>query len=849
MAKHTPLIQQYLEIKANYPNMLVFYRMGDFYEMFFDDAKRAAELLNITLTARGVADGEPIAMAGVPHHAADQYLSRLIKMGESVVVCEQVGEPTGKEPVARKVARIITPGTVTDPALLDEKETTILLALQPANKQMAYAWLDMAGGLFRVGECALPEVGDIIARLSPAEILLPEDLAIPTTPAVIKHLPPWRFSVQDSTKRILKTFAVSHLDAFAIQDKPQLISVAGALIYYAEEALQQDLSLLRGIHLEEDSTWVGMNAATRHSLEIMQTLSGKSAPTLISTLDQCKTAMGSRRLRLLLQTPPRQHQQTNQQYDAIDSLIAQQLVPLLQTALSGIGDFERLATRLMLHSISPRELSLLHRSYLALPDIIALLQKSTDPLLCHLASQCQHDGAVPQQLADSLQAEPATTLREGGVIADGYNQELDQLRSLQNGASDQLQAIATAEKQQTGLANLKINFNKIHGFYIELPRSQSNQTPANWQRRQTLKHSERYITPALKQLETEYFSANERANALERQIYNDLLHQLNAHTKEINQIAYALTQLDVLVCFAHHAISKNWVRPQLTDSNVVNIVGGRHPVVESQVKHFVANDLTIDEHQQLMIITGPNMGGKSTYLRQTALIVILAHCGSFVPANSALIGNIDRLFTRIGAADDLAGGRSTFMVEMSEMAEILHRATPNSLVLLDEIGRGTATYDGLALAWASCESLLMQNKTRTLVATHYLEMTQLAQLHPTAHNFHVVAHEEGGEVIFLHRVEAGVANRSFGIQVAGLAGVPADVIQRSRQILQKLETTPTSELPLFTAPVAPPPTPAPAHSPAHAEVEAIIKSADIDNLSPRDALELLYNIKLKLKNT
>ncbi len=857
MTKHTPLIQQYLQIKANYPDMLVFYRMGDFYELFFSDAERAAQLLNITLTARGQSEGKPISMAGVPYHAADQYLSRLIKMGESVVICEQIGEPTDKGIMQRKVSRILTPGTVTDPALLDEKESAILLTLMPNHdkKTIAYAWLDISCGLFNVGYCPYKQVDDIIARLGPAEILLPEettDLAhLANGKAVIKHLPAWRFLPDDGRKRLQKTFAVLDLISFGINNDAPIISVAGALIYYAEEALQQNLAHLRGIVLEQSDQWIEMNSSTRASLELTRTFSGQKSPTLLSTINQCKTAMGSRNLAILVQTPPRQRDQTKKKLEALGQILHHKKTPAIQKALHPIGDIERLATRIQLNTVAPRELALLLCSYRALPHIIEPLEQCQSPLLTQLAQQCQNDGAVIKLLAAALISEPAATLREGGVIADGFNAELDELRALQNGASDTLETITKNEKQTTGLNTLRVDFNKIHGFYIEIPRSLSEQTPSNWQRRQTLKNTERYITPELKKLEADYFTANDRAGSLEKKLYSELVLSLHPYIHDINRIAHAITEIDIMTCFAHHANTNQWTCPQFSDDNTLHITGGRHAVVEQQVNHFVANDLKLGDDCKLAVITGPNMGGKSTYLRQTALIVILAHCGSYVPAQAATIGKIDAIFTRIGSADDLAGGRSTFMVEMTEVAAILHRATNDSLVLLDEIGRGTATYDGLALAWASSEALLCHNQAKTLLATHYFEMTQLAEQHLAVSNYHVVAHEDGDNIIFMHTVEEGIANRSFGIQVAQLAGVPRDVILRSYQILQGLEQGSQQEFPLFTPPSIPVAQTIQAVGEAQttSPTDTLLDSINLDTLSPREALQLLYDIKSKREDT
>ena len=837
----TPLMRQYLSVKAEYPDMLVFFRMGDFYEMFFSDAERAADLLNITLTSRGAANGEPIPMSGVPYHSAEQYLSRLLKMGESVVICEQIGDPaTSKGLLERKVTRIITPGTVTDPVLLPEKESRLLMSIWLVGKDIAYAWLDLSRGIFRVGECPLAELSNLLLRLAPAEVLLSENTRppVPMRSAAVKHLPAWRFTIGDATRRLQKHFGVADLGGFGLTSNG-LTTAAGALLYYAQEALRHPLSHLRGISVESDAAVLGMSAATRAGLELTQTLSGKKSPTLLSLLDRCQTTMGSRAMRELLHEPPLDRGLATARQEAIADLIAGERTQPLRDALKPVADLQRLSSRLSLHAALPRELVAILATYRALPTIRRHLSQAEAPLLKRLATACQADGQVEGLLAAALLEEPATTLRNGGVIADGYSKDLDELRGLQNGARAHIESISEREKAESKIANLRVDFNKVHGFYIEIPRSASASAPAGWTRRQTLKGAERYITPELKKLEEQVFSANERANSLERQLYDGLLGSLEHLADAMMDIAAALIEVDLIVCLATHAGEKNWTRPEFSERAEIDIRGGRHPVVEPQVEHFVANDLSLNGDTRLSIITGPNMGGKSTYLRQTAVITLLASCGSFVPAESARIGRIRNIFTRIGAADDLAAGRSTFMVEMIEVAEILHHAGENDLVLLDEIGRGTATYDGLSLAWATVESLLETNRSLTLFATHYFEMTALAEEHKAAGNHHVSAREHGEDIVFMHRVEAGAASRSYGIQVAKLAGVPADVVRRSRELLGQFERREdAAALPLFTpAPSSPSP------SPVDTAVQRRLRGLSVDALSPKEALDILYELK------
>ena len=848
----TPLMQQYLSVKADYQDMLLLFRMGDFYELFFEDARRAADLLNITLTHRGQMNGERILMAGIPFHALEQYLARLIRLGEAAVICEQIGEMDGKGLMKRQVTRIITPGTITEPDLLPDKERTLLAAFFPAGDDaIGYAWLDVARGTFCAGSCRREQYADVIARLRPAELLFSEHAPLnAATVAAVKLLPAWRFDAESGERFLTRHFNCRDVAAFGLTGKPACIAAAAALLRYAEDAHKQPLTHVNRLAFEDDSAFIGMTAATRASLELTRTLTGEKSPTLLSLLDHCQTRMGSRRLAELLHQPPRCRHDISRTHDAIATLNAGHHTAAVQTALTAVADIDRLAARVSTRSAGPRELVQIRQTYQALPAITTALRATADPLLTGAADTCCPDGAVENLLTETIRSEPAATLRDGNIIADGYSSELDELRRLKNGAEEHLEAIAERERRDSGISTLRVHYNKIHGFYLEIARSLAQQAPAHWQRRQTLKNAERYITPELKQLEEKVLAANSRANTLERRLYETLLETLQPHIAEMKAIAEALTQIDTVTCFAALAAQHGWQRPVFSDEACLHIEEGRHPVVEAQVKHFVANRLELTEAQRLLIVTGPNMGGKSTYLRQAAIIVILAHCGSYVPAKSAVIGDISRIFTRIGAVDDLAGGRSTFMVEMTETAEILHQADTHSLVLLDEIGRGTSTYDGLALAWAISETLLSNNRALTLFATHYFELTALARQQTAADNCHVSAREHNGSVIFLHTVEPGAASRSYGVEVARLAGVPATVLERAWQKLQQLETTarqdsgsPPATLPLFTPPAGDNLADSDSVSETAGRLLQRLASIQPDTLSPRDALTALYELK------
>ncbi|MGB9092896.1 MAG: DNA mismatch repair protein MutS, partial [Gallionella sp.] len=704
-SKHTPMMQQYLRIKAEHPDMLLFYRMGDFYELFHDDAVRAAKLLDITLTQRGASNGAPIRMAGVPYHAAEQYLARLVKMGESVAICEQIGDPAAsKGPVERKVVRIVTPGTVTDSALLEEKRDSLLLALHEHHGKLGLAWLNLASGQFYVSETNPDNLSAELERLQPSEILHAENGAVPQSNAPVKTLPDWHFDLEASRRALCQQFATLDLAGFDCDDFTVGLEAAGALLGYARLTQGQAISHIRSLQVYSADRYVRMDAATRRNLEITQTLRGEAAPTLLSQLDRCATNMGSRLLHHWLHHPLRDRTVLNARLDAVDKLgelhrpVHEQLKPCV--------DVERITARIALRSARPRDLSGLRDTLAKLPQLHTALAVCAAPLVVTLDDALQAEATLLSILQDSLRAEPASVLREGGVIADGFDAELDELRGIQTNCGDFLLALETRERARTGITTLKVEYNRVHGFYIEVSQAQSANVPDDYRRRQTLKNAERYITPELKTFEDKALSANERALAREKFLYEQLLDQLAPFIPQLQRIAAAIAELDVLATFAERAATLNLSAPQFSAEPQIAITQGRHPVVEAQVDSFTPNDTALNEKRRMLLITGPNMGGKSTYLRQVARIALLAHVGCFVPAQQAALGEIDQIFTRIGASDDLASGRSTFMVEMTEAANILHNATEKSLVLVDEIGRGTSTFDGLALAYAIARHLL-----------------------------------------------------------------------------------------------------------------------------------------------
>jgi len=841
---HTPMMRQYLALKAQHPDMLLFYRMGDFYELFFEDAEKASRLLGITLTQRGSSNGAPIKMAGVPYHAAEGYLAKLAKLGEAVVICEQVGDPaTSKGPVERQIARILTPGTLTDTALLDESRDNQLLSIFYAENLVGLARLNLASGTLILSEIALGLLGQEIERIAPSEILLADDFqhaAINHSKVAKKRLSPWQFDYDSAFNTLTKQFNTRDLNGFGCADLKPAIGAAGAMLDYVQHTQRTTLPHINAISVESTNAYVQLDAATRRNLEIDVTLRGEAAPTLFSLLNTTQTAMGARLLRHWLHHPLQDRNLVLKRHEAIAELIEKNSLSTLVRTLKAVGDIERITARVALKTARPRDLSSLAASLQQLPLLQHALANMQTSMLQTLGANLAAPNAVVTLLMTAIQPEPSTVLRDGGVIADGYDAELDELRSLQNNHGEFLLQYEATEKVRTGINNLKVEYNSVHGFYIEMSRTQAESAPAEYRRRQTLKNVERFITPELKAFEDKVLSANDRALAREKQLYAGVLEQLLPFITKLQTNAGAVASLDVLCCFAERAVALKYVAPQFSTEAGIQIVGGRHPVVESIAQPFVANDVHLNPYRQLLLITGPNMGGKSTFMRQTALIVLLAHCGSFVPATSAKIGEIDRIMTRIGASDDLAGGRSTFMVEMTETANILHNATDKSLVLLDEIGRGTSTFDGLSLAWAVAKQLLEKNHSYTLFATHYFELTRIVDEFKYAANVHLDAIEHGSNIVFMHKVEEGAANQSYGLQVAQLAGIPKSVVASAKRKLQQLETNQiaqhASQPDMFSnAEVA-------ADLPIHPAIIAL-ENIQADDLTPKQALDLLYQLK------
>ncbi len=869
LAKHTPMMQQYLRIKADYPDTLVFYRMGDFYELFFEDAEKAARLIGITLTQRGSSNGVPIKMAGVPFHSVDQYLGKLIKLGESVAICEQIGDPaTSKGPVERKVVRVITPGTLTDSDLLPEKAERPLLALctlaQRKNVTVGLAWLSMASGALRLMEFS----GDAksfdtrlkqeLERIAPAEILITDDAELMTLQAQGKFTsaPQWHFDSEHGKNALLEQLGVSSLTGFGADGLNPALGAAGALLRYAQSTQGKGLQHVRSLTVESENEFIGLDAATRRNLELTETIRGQegspSSPTLFSQLDHCRTAMGSRLLRHWLHHARRDQEIAKSRHAALNALMRADASTGLSAALAAIPDIERITTRIALLSARPRDLAGLRGGLQQLPalrDYVALCDTdAAAPLLRSI----QHALATPGECLDLLERgiapEPASMVRDGGVIARGFDAELDELRALSENAGQFLVDLETRERARTGIGNLRVEYNKVHGFYIEVTHGQTDKVPEDYRRRQTLKNAERYITPELKAFEDKALSAQERALSREKYLYDQLLNDLAPHIGTLQRIAQAIAQLDTLVSLAEHAMRHNWCSPQLIPEPAIRIEQGRHPVVETQIERFIANDCELNAERKLLLITGPNMGGKSTFMRQVALITLLAYVGSFVPATSAVIGPVDRIFTRIGAADDLAGGRSTFMVEMTESAAILNGATEHSLVLMDEVGRGTSTFDGLALAWAIARHLIETTRSYTLFATHYFELTQLPETHASAANVHLSAVEHKDSIVFLHTVQAGPASQSYGLQVAQLAGVPQSVIRAARKHLAALEAQSVQATPQFDLFAGAPDTvqaddDEPVSGGSASALADALASIDPDALSPREALDELYRLK------
>lgn len=837
------MMQQYLGIKAQHPDMLLFYRMGDFYELFFDDAEKAARLLNITLTTRGASAGSPIKMAGVPYHSAEQYLARLLKLGESVVIAEQVGDPaTSKGPVERQVARIVTPGTLTDSGLLDETRDTLILAVAPGTETIGVAWLNLAAGRFQVTEVNTTALPALLARVRPAEILAPDDFALSGAACAIRRLAPWQFDSSGAQTRLAQQFGSRDLAGFGVADLPLAVAAAGALLDYIQTTQRTALPHIQSIRAERDSDFVQLDAATRRNLELTETLRGEAAPTLLSVLDTTATGMGTRLLRHWLHHPLRDRDILTRRRDAIGVLAERpDITDGLTRLLKSCADVERIGGRIALKNARPRDLSGLRDTLALLPDLATALPDDRARLAA-LRTALAARPDLHDLLASAILIEPASVLREGGVIADGYDAELDELRALTHDAGAFLLELETRERARSGIATLKVEYNRVHGFYIEVSCAQSENVPDDYRRRQTLKNAERYITPELKAFEDKALSARDRALAREKALFDALLETLTPHVPALLDVAAALAEVDVLASQAERAGTLRLNAPEYTSEPGIVIRGGRHPVVEAQVDHFIPNDVNLNRSRLMLLITGPNMGGKSTYMRQVALITLLACCGLWVPASSAKIGDVDQIFTRIGASDDLAGGRSTFMVEMTETAHILHNASANSLVLLDEIGRGTSTFDGLALAWAVARHLVTATRAFTLFATHYFELTQLANEFKQLANVHLDAKEHGADLVFLHAVEEGPASQSYGIQVARLAGVPSPVIHAARRHLRELEDAqlqPGPQGDLFTAHLPndePPPHPALDQ----------LRELDPDTLTPKAALDMLYALKAHL---
>ncbi|HKW39320.1 MAG TPA: DNA mismatch repair protein MutS [Burkholderiales bacterium] len=831
------MMQQYLRLKAQYPDILLFYRMGDFYEMFYEDAERASKLLDLTLTTRGASAGAPIKMAGVPYHAVDQYLAKLVRLGESVAICEQIGDPaTSKGPVDRQVTRIVTPGTLTDSELLEEKADNILLAIARTKGAVGLAWLNLASGDLRVVEIAPQLLENELRRIEPAEILAAEGTEL--NGFAVTRLPEWHFDFDAGRKILIKQLGAASLAGYGCEDLEPAIAAAGALLEYAGKTQGQALAHVSAVVAERAGEYVRMDAATRRNLELTETLRGELAPTLFSVLDECATGMGSRLLRHWLHHPLRDQAALAARHDAVAALA--EAHPSVHKLLRRFADVERITGRVALRNARPRDLSSLRDSLALLPELAPGVPRGAT-LLSKLLDDLDVPGESLALLRRAVMEDPSAMVRDGGVIAGGYNPELDELRALQTDSGAFLAELEARERARTGIPNLRVAYNNVHGFYIEITNAHAGKTPADYRRRQTLKNAERYITPELKAFEDKALSARDRALALEKTLYDELLASLAAHVPALQRVARALAQLDLLACFAATAHRRGYCRPEFTGDIAVEIESGRHPVVEAQIEQFVPNGVRLSPARQLLLVTGPNMGGKSTYMRQAALIVLMAHVGAFVPAKAARLGPIDQVFTRVGAADDLAGGRSTFMVEMTESANILHNATERSLVLMDEVGRGTSTFDGLALAWAIARQLLEKNRALTLFATHYFELTRLALEYKQAANVHLDAVEHKDTIVFLHAVEEGPASQSYGLQVAQLAGVPKSVVRNARRYLQMLEDaslTRGGQNDLFAAGKA---EPAPASEPD--ALREALDAVSPDELSPREALELLYRLK------
>ncbi|MBV1776309.1 DNA mismatch repair protein MutS [Burkholderiaceae bacterium DAT-1] len=843
------MMQQYIRLKQDHLDKLVFYRMGDFYELFFEDAVRAARLLDITLTSRGQTAGIPIKMAGIPFHAAEGYLSKLVKLGEAVAICEQVGDvATSKGPVERKVVRVVTPGTLTDAAFLDDKRENRILAVNVVRGKLGLAWLSLSSGDFRVMETQPETLASELERLRPAEVLMPDDLTSELAIGsgyMIRKVAAWQFDQESGLRNLSKQFQTQDLAGFGLNGAGVAVGCAGALLEYARQTQCAALPHLTGLISEHAGQYLSLDAATRRNLELTETIRGEASPTLFSVLDNCATSMGSRALQHWLHHPLRDQRQIIERRDAIRDLIETGADDRLHGMLRNVHDIERISARIALRSARPRDLAALRESLRVLPDCLSALPDNA--LMGQLAQDIQPDATILALLEQSIADEPAVLVRDGGVIKTGFHAELDELRDIQSNCGEFLLALEVRERERTGISNLKVEYNRVHGFYIEVTHANVDKIPEDYRRRQTLKNAERYITPELKTFEDKALSAQDRALALEKALYEQVLESLATHVPVLQRCAHAVAAMDVLSNLAERARTLDWCAPAFAEGEVIQIEAGRHPVVEQQLRDaggdgFIANDLRLGVDRKLLLITGPNMGGKSTYMRQTALIVLLAQCGSYVPATRCVIGKVDRIFTRIGASDDLAGGRSTFMVEMTETANILNNAGEHALVLMDEVGRGTSTFDGLALAWAIARALIEKNRAYTLFATHYFELTRLAMDYRQVANVHLNAVEHRDRIVFLHNVSDGPASQSYGLQVAQLAGVPKETIRQAKRYLVSLENNEVAQNlqgDLFATPSVEPEN-------NTDPLRDALSSVDVDNLTPRAALELIYSLKAQL---
>lgn len=854
---HTPMMAQYLRIKADFPDTLVFYRMGDFYELFHDDARRAHHLLDITLTARGTSGGAPIAMAGVPVVSVEAYLAKLVRLGEAVAICEQVGDPaTAKGPVERKVVRVITPGTVTDTELLADNRDALLLAVARRGKRLGLAWLALTRGEIGLTECSDTELPAWLARLAPAEVLVDREQALPALAdarLTTTHRPAWQFDAALGERKLCEQLRTASLAGFNASDLPAAHAAAAGLLAFAEHTQGQALAHVRHLEVQRSSDLLDLPPTTHRNLELTQTLRGDDAPTLLSLLDTCRTGMGSRALRHWLTHPLRDRRVARERHDAIEVLQAADLAALRES-LRNVGDVERITARIALRQVRPRELAGLLATLAALPSIHQRVPTGSAVLLDMLAEALCPPESVAVLLIEAIAEEPAVLLRDGGVIAAGFDAELDELRGIGANCDAYLLELEARERSRTGIVNLRVQFNRVHGFYIEVSQGQAAKVPPDYRRRQTLKNAERFITPELKTFEDKALSAQDRALAREKLLYEQVVDTLQAQLEPLSALARGIASLDALAALAERAATLNWCRPTFVREPCLQIEAGRHPVVEARLMEtgggsFMANDCRLDAQQKMLIITGPNMGGKSTFMRQVALIALLAAMGSFVPARACRLGPIDAIHTRIGAADDLANAQSTFMLEMTEAAAILHGATEQSLVLMDEIGRGTSTFDGLALASAIASHLVERTRAFTLFATHYFELTELPAKHDRAVNLHVSAVEtrtrHGDDIVFLHELQPGPASRSYGIQVARLAGMPPALLRQARATLEALEAgrlAANPQIDLF-ATLSPPEEETAAAATEPSALERAVAALDPDILSPREALAALYELK------